>query len=253
LALALLDWIPRQNQLSLTQIQQVKGFFRWVTAGFPALRAYLEPIQVMENIATASRRHQRLSPEVLSSVDLIRTFLEKIPPGHKQLLHPGLLPSARPQATIRTDASGKEGKGWGCLDFFYKKLYHGLFTPQEFRESLRTETSSSTFLELLGVLKSLQRALPGLANKLILLEIDADNAVLILGKGWSRDPATNNVVTRIVSLLAMHNCVLRSRQIPRGYTMAADDLSKGERGPKLLDHLIEEVGPTLAKEFYASL
>jgi hypothetical protein len=252
LALAILAWLKRQQKLELKNLQRAKGFMRWLAAPFPALRSLITELQKAETMAGMSGKSQPMSPEIYSSLETLEEFLAAVPPNHKTFIHKGLISSARPDFVLRCDASGVEGLGWGCLNFGSFQLYRGIWTTREYDDSLREKTSSSTFLETLAFYKSLERALRSVAGKLILLETDSADLVAILAKGWSADPKTNQIVTKIVLLLAVRSCALRARQIRREWNMASDDLSKGKL-EVLPSHLLAEVGSEQAKRFLGSL
>jgi hypothetical protein len=105
LALAFMDWLPRQQSLSLKDLQRAKGFFTWIAATLPVLRPFIAQVQALENAASRSRRPMMPTAEFKRALNIMKRIMLLFPEGHRFVLHRGYLPTAAPDLVLRTDAS----------------------------------------------------------------------------------------------------------------------------------------------------
>jgi hypothetical protein len=237
LAKALCDWCLAASSLEEKLLQTVVGFFAWISRPLPILRPFLAEAQCLLKKLSRERRTIRPSARLRQGVSVAKDILLGLLPDHRFVLHKGHEANAVPDAVIRSDASGDLGKGAGATLILPQSgnrvlvaAFSRLWSQEEHQAAMREESSSSTQLELLAVLKCLEffrlKFPTKIGSILIEVELDSKAAVHIIQAGYSRVHAVNEVVKQIFLFLARHNLDLRVRHVLRDENSTADALSK---------------------------
>jgi hypothetical protein len=215
-------------------LQTVVGFFQWLSRPLLILRPFLAAARSLLVIAEDTKKPVRPSRRLSLGFATAKEILENLPPDFAFALHRGHTEAAVPHAVLSADASGLRDNGAGAV------LIHGggrrvsLFShrwlPAEFAAAMRTQTVSSTYLELLALLLALRfysfTLGPKFQSLLIDVEMDSADAVSILHAGYARDNSSNDTVRKLFVLLGARNLAIRPRQILRDGNQVADALSK---------------------------
>ena len=180
----------------------------------PMGRLYIRPIQICLHRQFQMTAHPFTHPVTLdaSASEALTWWSDRSNVFRGQALGP-----FNPHVTLYTDASLAAWGAHGDLDEF---AVSGVWSPIESQRSINQ-------LELLAVLRALQKAPPSWSNKRILIASDNSTTVSYINKaGGTKSEALMDLTWDLFQHAQLHAQVIRARHIPGRLNRLADSLSR---------------------------
>jgi hypothetical protein len=223
------EWSLRaaaDDSFSFVEIESLAGLFQWISIACPTIVPSIAALQAlkhsMKRSGALSRRLDERSKKAV--IDLASFFLTW---DRTSFLFAGFSPVYPWEILIKVDASTDFGMGGFCFPSF-ECLVH-MWSPSERALALAHSATpireSTTFFELLGILRILTHFADACRGKRVQIECDNEGAVRDLVCCFSGRPLCLNLITEIRNVCANFSIIPRFEHILSRFNLIADRLS----------------------------
>ena len=223
------EWSLRaaaNEPFTFVEIESLAGLFQWISIACPAIVPSIAALQALKHSMKRSGALTRCLDERSKKavIDLASFFLTW---DRTSSLFAGFSPVYSWEILIKVDASTDFGMGGFCFPSF-ECLVH-MWLPSERALALAHSTTpireSTTFFELLGILRILTHFADACRGKRVQIECDNEGAVRDLVSCFSGRPLCLSLITEIRNLCAKFSIIPRFEHILSRFNSIADRLS----------------------------
>ena len=223
------EWAQRASADALflyTEIDSLAGLFQWISVACPAIISAVASLQSlkhgMKKAGLVSRKlDDRCKFAVIDLAKFFASWSRTCP------LFAGFSPTSLWEVLIKVDASTDFGMGGFSCPSFNWMIY--AWNSEDRAKALAHSVSpireSTTFFELLGILKILTYLAPILRGKRVQIESDNEAAIRDLICCFSGKPLCMEVIAEIRDLCAINFIIPRFEHILSQFNSIADRLS----------------------------
>ncbi len=219
----------RNDSFTFTEIESLAGLFQWISTACPSIISSVASLQALKHAlkrsGVATRKlDDRSKVAVIDLASFFMTWNRTCP------IFAGFSPANSWEVLIKVDASTDFGAGGFCMPAFDYLIHE--WSPDERRQAMAHSEhairESTTFFELLSILRSLQRFAQFLDGKRVQIECDNEAAVRDLICCFSGKPMCMIVIADIRNFCALHHISPRFEHILSDFNMIADRLSHND-------------------------
>ena len=215
-----------QQYVFFTEIESLAGLFQWISIACPAIIPSIATLQAMKQSmkrsgATAHCLDDRSKVAVTNLASFFLTW------NRTCAIFAGFSPVYSWEFLIKIDASTDFGAGGFCLPSFECMIHEWL--PSERAQALAHSDTpireSTTFFELLGILRVLTHFAPACRGKRVQIECDNEAAIRDLVSCFSGRPMCLMIISGVRDLCAKFSITPRFEHILSRFNLVADRLS----------------------------
>jgi hypothetical protein len=226
------EWSHRasaNDSFSFSEIESLAGLFQWISTACPAIISSVASLQALKHSLKRSglpsrKLDVRSKNAVIDLATFFTTWNQKCP------LFAGFSPTHQWEILIKVDASTEFGTGGFCLPSFECFVHE--WSAEERCNALAHCVSpireSTTFFELLGILRILSHFAPMLRGRRVQIECDNEAAIRDLCTCFSSKPMCMTVIADIRNLCASSFIIPRFDHISSQFNLIADRLSHND-------------------------
>ena len=223
------EWALRvtaNEVFTFAEIESLAGLFQWISIACPAIIPSIASLQALKHSMESSGAVSRhLDERSKLAVTYLASFF--LSWNRTSTLFAGFSPVYMWEVLIKVDASTDFGMGGFCLPSFDCLVHEWL--PSERAMALthcaNPIRESTTFFELLGILRMLTLFSVSCRGKRVQIECDNEAAVRDLVSCFSGRPMCLDIISQIRDLCAAFSIIPRFEHILSQFNSIADRLS----------------------------
>ena len=223
------EWAKRaaaSSTFTFNEIDSIAGLFQWISTACPTIIPLVATLQALKHTFKKSGLQSRcLDARSTAAVMALADFFASW--DRTCSLFAGFSPTAHWEVLIRVDASTEFGTGGFCLPSRECTIH--AWSADERAQALGHSDApireSTTFFELLGILRILKLFAPHFRGKRVQIECDNEAAIRDLTSCFSGKPLCMSIIAQIRDICACFSLIPRFEHILAPFNCIADYLS----------------------------